>query len=143
MKVTKEERAEAIADLRVMVKPGDTVYTILKHVSQSGMYRVIDLYVYRNNEPCRITWTAAQLLEGYDERHEGAKASGCGMDAGFGLVYDLSMNLYPSYNCQGDGNGNRSDRCPSNEHVNPGPDRDNYNRRRKHRDGYAISHRWQ
>lgn len=36
---------EAKADLLKLLKPGDTVYTILRHVSSSRMYRVIDLVI--------------------------------------------------------------------------------------------------
>ena len=41
-KAQMAERDEAIANLREILKPGDTVYTILRHVSKSGMSRVID-----------------------------------------------------------------------------------------------------
>jgi hypothetical protein len=58
------------------------------------MYRVISLYVIQDNQPKWITRLAADLLEGYDERHEGAKAHGCGMDMGFHLVYNLSSVLF-------------------------------------------------
>ena len=76
----RQDREEALADLRAYLHPGDTVYTILRHVSRSGMYRVIDLLVIRDNQPRRISWQAAQVLEGYDTKHEGCKASGTGMD---------------------------------------------------------------
>jgi len=97
MSTKKErERQESIDYLRELIKPGDTVYTILKHVSRSGMYRVIDLYIMVDNSPRRISSYAADLLEGYDYRHEGCKASGCGMDMGFHLVYNLSYTLFPN-----------------------------------------------
>ena len=95
MKTTETERKQYIEELQKLLKPGDTVYTVVRHVSQSGMYRAIDLYIIRDNQPLRITWSAAQLLEGYDRKHEAAKASGCGMDMGFGLVYDLGRTLFP------------------------------------------------
>jgi hypothetical protein len=82
-------------ELRKMLKPGDTVYTTLRHVSRSGMYRVINLYIIQDNEPRWISSWAADLLEGFDNRHEGCKASGCGMDMGFNLVYNLSYTLFP------------------------------------------------
>lgn len=37
--------AERRAQLLAMIEPGDTVYTVLKHVSSSGMMRVIDLVI--------------------------------------------------------------------------------------------------
>src|SRR5688572_7990389 len=39
------ERDEAAAELRKLLKPGDTVYTILRHRAASGMFRVIDLVI--------------------------------------------------------------------------------------------------
>lgn len=46
--MTKEqeaERAAAIAKFRELVEPGDTLYTILRHVSRSGMQRSISVVV--------------------------------------------------------------------------------------------------
>lgn len=39
-----DERAEAIGRLRAILPPGSTVYTILRHVSRSGMMRRLDVY---------------------------------------------------------------------------------------------------
>ncbi len=39
------EKAEALASLREMLKPGDTVYCVLRHRAASGMSRVIDLLI--------------------------------------------------------------------------------------------------
>lgn len=130
---SKSVQLKNVEDLRAILKPGDTVFTILRHVSRSRMYRAIDLYVFRDNEPRRITWSAAQLLEGYDHRHDAAKASGCGMDMGFHLVYSLSSCLYrDGFECIGKG-------CPANDHVNGDRDYLPHN----HRDGgYALNHRW-
>ena len=141
----KADDSEEADELRALIKPGDTVYTILEHVSASGMSRWVNAYVYRDNEPRRITWSVCAMknAENYSQKHEAALVSGCGTDVGFELVYRLSSALYPSYNCQGDSGRYTRSRCPSNEHVNPGPDRDNYNRRRKHHDGYALRQRWQ
>jgi len=129
---TRAQQAEALEQLRDL-KPGETVFTFLKHVSRSGMYRAIDLYIIRENTPRRISWSAAALCEGYDDRHEAAKASGCGMDMGFHLVYNLSSRLFPTgFGCIGEG-------CPSNDHTNG--DRDYLPH--QHRDGgYALIHRW-
>jgi len=96
---TKTSKAQhaAIDELRAMLKPGDTVYTTLKHVSRSGMMRVIDLRVMRNNEPLRISWSVAQAIGyTYDNKHEGVKITGCGMDMGFSLVYTLGSVLWPN-----------------------------------------------
>lgn len=91
----EQERADARAQLLESIKPGDTIYTIVRHVSRSGMYRAIDLYIMKDGEPVRISHTAAKLLEGYDNKHEACKASGCGMDMCFHLVYILGRVLFP------------------------------------------------
>ena len=41
---TTQERTNAIERLRAILPPGSTVYTILRHVSRSGMSRRIDVY---------------------------------------------------------------------------------------------------
>lgn len=134
MNAKEKDRLERIEKLREIVKPGDTIYTVLKHVSRSGMYRVISLYALKNNQPVWLDGYAAPLLEGYDDRHEGCKASGCGMDMGFHLAYNLSYALYPVYLCL-----TPEVRCPSPEHFNQG----GWNRTfTEHKDGYALSQKW-
>lgn len=94
-KKADEKKAKAIEYLKEIVKPGDDIYTILKHVSRSGMYRVIDVYKMVDNQPYRLSWNVA-LATGsrYDTNHEGVGISGCGMDMGFAIVYDLSYVLF-------------------------------------------------
>ncbi len=129
-KYTKEEKQEAIKNLKKLIKPGDTVYTTLIHVSKSGMYRVIGLYVIKDNQPIWISGHAAKLLEGYDKKHEGCKASGCGMDMGFHLVHNLSYALFPDgFDCVGD-------KCPSNDHAN------RVDTSHHSSGGYALHQRW-
>lgn len=142
-KQQQSERDEAIARLKETLKPGDTVYTQLKHVSRSGMQRVIQLLVLeiaghngkQTPEPRWIGYTAAKVLQmRYDRDREGIVIGGCGMDMGFALVYDLARTLFPDgFVCVGK-------HCPSNDHSNG--DR-NY-RPHKHtgNGGYALCHRW-
>ena len=40
----KAEQEEAIARLRNWIRPGDTLYTVLRHRAASGMSRSIDVY---------------------------------------------------------------------------------------------------
>lgn len=134
-RITKKQLAEQELEerrirLREMLPPGSIVYTKLDHVSRSGMYRVISLYTIKDNEMVWLSRLAAPLLQGYDEKHEGCKAGGCGMDMGFHLVYSLSYQLYPNgFDCIGD-------KCSSNDHFN----RVN---NAHHRDGgYALEQRW-
>lgn len=44
-KFTQAQRAKAAAELKKLLKPGQTVYTVLRHVSSSGMSRVIDVVI--------------------------------------------------------------------------------------------------
>ncbi len=84
------ERDQAISYLKESLHPGDTVYVILRHVSKSGMRRLIDLYTIKDGRPFRITWNAAKALElTYDRRQEALRINGCGTDVGFEAAYNL------------------------------------------------------
>lgn len=108
------DRDEAREQLRKLLKPGDIVECILRHVSRSGMRREISLY-----GPGRewLDGYAARALGLRRGKHDGIVMVGCGMDMGFALVYELSHALWPDgFGCIGDdGNGKR---CPANDHNN-------------------------
>lgn len=157
---TKTERQDAIERLRLLLPPGSTVYTILRHVSRSGMSRSISCVICGTDGPQDIDWLVRRALDArYDRKHSGIVVGGCGMDMGFHLVYSLSYTLYPKgFGCVGA-------RCPSNDHANGDrdytphglydengeqEDRDPFIgeeqdgcKRHWHQDGgYAISQRW-
>ena len=91
----REARQEAIDFLREFIKPGDKVYCILRHVSSSGMRRIIDLYVIEDGEPRWIGGKAAEAMdEKYDRDKNGIIVNGVGMDMGFWLVYSLARTLF-------------------------------------------------
>jgi hypothetical protein len=98
-RTTKEEKAKAVEYLREWLKPGDTVYCILRHVSRSGMQRVIDLIVIEER-PSRpqiyhAGYNAARACGyRYDRDRQGVVVNGTGMDMGFALVYDLGAELF-------------------------------------------------
>jgi hypothetical protein len=160
-KQAERERAEAIERLRGWVKPGDTIYTILRHRAPSGMSRVIDLVTldYTPDWGCRVVplgWFAAKALgDRYDGDREGIRVGGAGMDMGWHTVYNLSSALFP------DGFACIGDHCPSNDHSNGMPRRHQYRPEEcpgrpcgdgcdhsgtppvTHRGGgYALLHRW-
>jgi hypothetical protein len=90
----KRLRAEhAKQSILNILKDGDTVYTILRHVSASGMSRRIDLYTFRDNKPVYLSGYYA-MMQGEEPPRDGYKVGGCGMDMGFHLVYCLSSKLY-------------------------------------------------
>ena len=116
--MTKED---AIKTLRLDLKPGDTINTILRHTSRSGMSRSISLLKGDQD----ISYFAALAMgDKIDQKNGGIKIGGCGMDMGFALVYNLSYALFPQgFKVEGIGrNGDKS-----------GWDDDG---------GYALKHRW-
>ena len=118
---TKTERADAIATLRGILKPGDKVETTVMHVSRSGMSRVIQCQVIAIREdkeyplvdgrrdydakPVRVKRTpyirdisylvASATGNGWDQSNGGVRIGGCGMNMCFALVYELSSALFP------------------------------------------------
>lgn len=86
---------ECEAELILLLADDPTVYTVIRHVSSSGMSRSIDLFVFRDNKPVSLTWLCQNVMGWkFDRKNGGIKVSGCGMDMGFHLVNNLSMRLY-------------------------------------------------
>lgn len=81
------DRADACAELRKLLKPGDTVYTVLKHCSSSGMMRVIDLVIpYTRTDTATVRATAKTLkigAEGYHVARDMPRAFSAGKVAAF------------------------------------------------------------
>ena len=94
-KFSKAERDEVRATLLSLLKPGDTVYTRLNHVSRSGMSRSITPLIIDDGAPRYIAWSAGVLLGLSRDRYDGLTIGGCGMDMGFSLVYSLGWALFP------------------------------------------------
>lgn len=134
---------DAADELRAIFPPGSTARTILRHVSKSGMTRWISVM---DADGESVTWlVAAAMGEKIHERggHHTIKVTGCGMDQGFSLVYNLAAVLYrDGYPCQivdGVTAPDEGYHCPSNHHVNAG---DWSHLDTPHTDGYAVSQRW-
>lgn len=134
MKVAKQETQEAIARLREMIKPGDTVWTVLRDVSRSGMSRNIDCYLLRDGDRTWLSRLVARAIGfSFNEKRECLRVGGCGMDMGFHVVSTLSRVLYPGgFECIGKN-------CPSNDHSNG----DRNHEPHHHAAGdYAVKQRW-
>ena len=118
----KQEQEDALARLRELVKPGDTLYTVLRGVSSSGMTRYIDVYKFdcdtnntqRLTKSCLSYNMALAGLFSYNEKRDCISVRGCGMDMGHHVVYSLASALgytryhtkdgkdaYPQTNCYG------------------------------------------
>ena len=99
-KYSKTEIAEAKAQLRKWLKPGDTVHTILDHVSRSGMSRDIRVLLIKcngSNEPVTLHPNqSVGVALGYPRasKGDGLRVGGCGMDMGFHIVHSLGYALY-------------------------------------------------
>jgi hypothetical protein len=112
-------KSEALTNLRVWLKPGDTVYTILRHVSGSGTTRHITPVAFIGEggpDSLRyLTYNIHKVL-GYTltKDRDALVSRGCGMDMGYEIVYNLGRVLFSGVNkgmVDGDG-------------------------------GYALKHRW-
>ena len=126
-KARKEaEREDAKTRLLAMLKPGDRVYTVLRHVSAYGMSRHISLVVATTDHDGKpavtsIDWLAARLLSCRRHTRGGLVVTGCGTDTGFHVVYALGSALWPGGTPEPHG------------WRNGGPDTAG---------GYALKHEW-
>lgn len=106
-KAAREKNAKELESLRKWIKPGDTVYTTLDHVSSSGLSRDIRIVVPQVDDKGKVFFIhpnyAAQIVLGWPRarKGEGIRVGGCGMDMGFHLVYELSAKLYPGIDAEG------------------------------------------
>jgi hypothetical protein len=82
-----------------------TVWTVLKHVSSSGMSRDLKCVTYYDGRVLDITWYVGKVsgVASLKERNgqRVLRVHGCGMDMGFHVVYSLSYGLYPTENDRG------------------------------------------
>ena len=79
------------------LKEGDTVYTVLRSVSSSGMSRTLSLKVASEGKILDLTYYAGTVLDWPIVEVNGSRAlrvGGCGMDMGFHTVYSLSRVLF-------------------------------------------------
>ena len=139
---TEDEIKGQKETLLKLLEPTMTIYTVVKYVSQSGMTRHISCYVATTNDKTKepqitdISWYVANILDYKRAENGGVKVSGCGMDMGFSLVYNLSSVLFRNgFKCLGEN-------CGANDHTN------DYKCKRikdkhLHKDGgYAINQKW-
>ena len=117
----------AMRQLRKFCKPGTTVYTVLHHVSKSGMTRDIGLCVVHKGEIVTISGYVARVLGYKHSDNGGVRTGGCGMDMGFHLVHSLSYAIH----------GHKDKNVPEEAKSRP------FKATRKaYRSGYSLEHRW-
>ena len=136
-RMTKKERderkAQAVEHLRTILKPGDTVYTVLKSRARSGMYRHVALLIGGKDGLSNISGYVADALQWRLHDDGALGVSGCGMDVGFEAVYNTASVLFrDGFQCIGEG-------CPANDHTNGDW---NYTPHTHKDGGYALRQRW-
>lgn len=93
------ERSESIERLRKLFAGNEKplIYTIMRHVSSSGMSKDISLFYASSAGLTNITYSAAIALGwplSEKSGHRAIRVGGTGMDMGFHLVYTLSSVVY-------------------------------------------------
>ncbi len=84
---------ESLTRLKQVLKRGDTVYTVLRHVSRSGMQRHIDVYVIRDNKPIHLSYHIAEVLD-YKITGSSIEIRDYATDMGVYIIYNLSVALF-------------------------------------------------
>lgn len=98
-KAQQTDRLEAIEKLQAILGRGDTLHTILRNVSSSGMSRVISvIYVNNDGSLLNLDYLISQIgvykRTPASSRYDGLKVSGTGMDMGFAVVYNVSQTVF-------------------------------------------------
>lgn len=91
------EREASIKYLCDVCPPGSTVYTLLAHVSRSGMQRQIRCFIVHDAVIVNITHHVARAIDRrlkLGRMHDTIVVGGCGFDAGFDVVQALSYVLH-------------------------------------------------
>jgi hypothetical protein len=88
-------KAKAKDILNKWLKPGMTIYTVLRHVSASGMSRNISVHIVDEYGIQGISGLVRDIL-GYswDKKSCSLKVKGCGMDMGYDIVNSLSYAMH-------------------------------------------------
>lgn len=93
-KAEKAERAEAIERLRGIFPVGSTVYTILRHVSRSGMQRSISVMANSDGHIWDASGIVAKALGRTDGPQELGREDGWVRD-GYGIPLGQQSGLRP------------------------------------------------
>lgn len=138
-KTSNRDRDEAVAWLRAELAPGDTLYTVVRHVARSGMSRSISVvrpvlahdasscveFMRRGSELLELEvldyWISRGIGHRISRQHGGIVMGGAGMDMGFSLIYRVGQALWPNGTVR------------PHSQRNGQPDTDG---------GYALKHRW-
>lgn len=87
-------RHDSLDRLKAWMPKGTTVYTVLRHVSASGMRREIGLVLLNDGQLRHPNHAASQVLGLRLGKRDGLITNGGGMDMGYDLVHRLGEELH-------------------------------------------------
>jgi hypothetical protein len=90
----RRDKEESRVLLRAMFPAGSTVYTVMRHVSASGMSRRITVLHADGSVVRDVSHLVARAIGWKLHDKGGIVVGGCGMDMGFHLAYTLSQALH-------------------------------------------------
>jgi hypothetical protein len=88
----KQDQKTAINELGAILNniPTDTIYTVIRHVSNSGMQREISVKMIDAGRIIHLDYLVGEALGFKSGKHNGLVVKGCGMDMGFHLVDSIN-----------------------------------------------------
>jgi hypothetical protein len=94
----KQEQQDAIKELSSILNDinSDTIYTVLRHVSSSGMQREISVKMIDAGRIIHLDYLVSTATGKKLGKHGGIVMKGCGMDMGFALVDGINHLFSPS-----------------------------------------------
>jgi len=95
MTTVKQEAAQELGNILKDIN-SDTIYTVIRHVSSSGMQREISVRMIDANRIISLDWLVSNALGMKIGKHNGLVVKGCGMDMGFHLVENINHLFSPS-----------------------------------------------
>ncbi len=95
MTTVKQEAAQELVNILSTI-PTDTIYTVIRHVSSSGMQREISLRMIDAGRIISLDWLVSNATGHKIGKHNGLVVKGCGMDMGFHLVDQINHLFSPS-----------------------------------------------
>jgi len=95
---SKKDQENARVELDKILRdlPTDTIYTVLRHVSSSGMQREISVKMIDAGRIIHLDYLVSTALGLKQGKHNGIVVRGCGMDMGFHIVHNLLRAVNPS-----------------------------------------------
>ena len=101
---TQEEKDRTFNQLKDYLTQHKTIFTLCRHISNSGMLRVISVYVCEKDEfICLDYWIKELGIDKCHKTKDGLVVKGCGMDMGFDLIDRTMSKVFGhQYNWQKD-----------------------------------------